>query len=674
MEAADERPAAPALTAAPALAAAALVFAAFFFSGGATSSPLLWIGGAAIVVAALTAAAGAFGVVASPRLDVAGAGFFACLVALTLWCGLTIVWSTEPDSSWRFTNRMLVYLAFALVGAFAAAQLARPGRSLLDGLALLLALLFGWAFLAKAVPGLYSDYGRVARLRAPIGYWNALALLGVVGVSVGVGVAVERGRRAWTRAGGTLLVYAATLAVLLAYSRANVALLVLLAFAWLALERRRPEILATLALGALPAIGVFGVCLALPGITNDGESRAVRAHDGWIFALVVVAVGAAVAAAASLLVRLEERRPLAPGVRERVDRAIRILLVAAVVAVVVLVAVFAGRVWHDFRAANEVSQGQGRFKTLASGNRWGWWQQAWHVFTRHPGGGTGAGTFDLTNRLHKTNPFDVAVEPHNVPLQFLSETGVPGLLLFLAVVGFASLAVVRARRRGGEVAVTAVGLALAVWALHLVVDIDWSYAAVTAPLLLAAGALTVAGGERRRAPSPARLLPAAAAVVVAAAAVYSLTLPWLAQRQLDAYANALTRGDVVAAFAHAKRAHGYDPLSVDALTSMAVVAPTDAQAFDLYRRALKLEPLNPDTWYALGDFEWHVAGDAKGAYLALDRSWGLDRRDGPLSVRCSLLDYARRAALGYGISCPPLGQAERPGARKGAARRSARRP
>src|SRR5581483_12289414 len=121
--------------------------------------------------------------------------------------------------------------------------------------AVLLGLLFGWALLAKAVPGLYTDYGRIARLRAPIGYWNALALLGVAGASVGVGLAVERTRRAWVRGTGALLVYAATLVVLLAYSRANVALLGLVAAAWLALERRRPETLATLAVGALPAIG-----------------------------------------------------------------------------------------------------------------------------------------------------------------------------------------------------------------------------------------------------------------------------------------------------------------------------------------------------------------------------------------------------------------------------------
>jgi hypothetical protein len=374
--------------------------------------------------------------------------------------------------------------------------------------------------------------------------------------------------------------------------------------------------------------------------------------------LVVVAAALAVAAAAFFVARFEERRPLGEATRARIDGAVRILLAAALVAVVVLVAVFAGRVWHDFRAANEVSQSQGRFRTLASGNRWGWWQQAWHVFTRHPGGGTGAGTFDLTNRLHRTNPFDVAVEPHNVPLQFLSETGIPGLLLFLGVVVSAAVGIVRARRRTGEVAVTAVGLALAAWALHLVVDIDWSYAAVTAPLLLAAGALTVTGRERRAA-RPIRLVPAAAAVVVAAAAIYSLALPWLAQRQLDAYASALTRGDAVAAFAHAKRAHGYDPLSVDALTSMGDTALTDRQAFDLYRRALKLEPLNPDVWYALGSFEWS-RGDARGAYLALDRSWGLDRRDGPLAKRCSLLDYARKKALGYGINCPPLGRAGHP--------------
>src|SRR6185503_14334032 len=42
--------------------------------------------------------------------------------------------------------------------------------------------------------------------------------------------------------------------------------------------------------------------------------------------------------------------------------------------------------------------------------------------------GTGAATFDLTHRLLRTDAV-VATEPHSVPLQLLSETGIVGALL-----------------------------------------------------------------------------------------------------------------------------------------------------------------------------------------------------------------------------------------------------
>ena len=40
-----------------------------------------------------------------------------------------------------------------------------------------------------------------------------------------------------------------------------------------------------------------------------------------------------------------------------------------------------------------VERARGISEALSS-NRWTWWHEAWHAFTRHPFGGTGAGTFD----------------------------------------------------------------------------------------------------------------------------------------------------------------------------------------------------------------------------------------------------------------------------------------
>ena len=49
-----------------------------------------------------------------------------------------------------------------------------------------------WALAEKAVPALYGDYGRLARLRSPVGYWNALALVVVFGLPLALWAATRR--------------------------------------------------------------------------------------------------------------------------------------------------------------------------------------------------------------------------------------------------------------------------------------------------------------------------------------------------------------------------------------------------------------------------------------------------------------------------------------------------
>src|SRR5438270_464132 len=88
--------------------------------------------------------------------------------------------------------------------------------------------------------------------------------------------------------------------------------------------------LAFALLGVLAAVTpplAFAVALPRPGLTSDSQSRSVRAHDGWVFAVAVVAVGLAVGAVASR-VRLRE------SLRPRIERLAAIAGAAAAVAVV----------------------------------------------------------------------------------------------------------------------------------------------------------------------------------------------------------------------------------------------------------------------------------------------------------------------------------------------------
>jgi O-antigen ligase/polysaccharide polymerase Wzy-like membrane protein len=621
-------------------AAAAVCFSALFFSGGFDDTKLVWIGGLALGLAALLAAAVLMRVLPAPRVDGATAAFVGCLLGLAVWMGASTIWSISPDRSWSYTNRTLVYAAFALGGLLLSALLPRPAPALAATAAALLGLVFGWALLAKCVPALYPDYGRVARLRSPVGYWNELALLGAVAVPVALWLAAPPSRSVRARACGVLLLFGATLTTLLTYSRFGIALAILAAVAWVLVEGDRVESLAAIVLGGGAGAAVFGAALALPGITKDGQARSIRAHDGWIFALVVV--GAAVLVVAAT--RLAAPRRVEADARRRIERIVAIAALALALAGLAVALAFAGRIWHAFTnpVSSQLSNSPGHLTSASSSNRWRWWQEEWHAFTGHPGGGTGAGTFELTDKMLRNSPL-VTTEPHNVPLQMLGETGIVGFLLFVAAIAAAAVGVARAHARETDRgAVTALAVGLAAFVAHMVVDFDWNFVATCGPLLFVAGGLVT-----RPATEPVRIrrpLLAVGAVLFAVVAVYSLAAPWLAQRQL---ASALTVAD-------AEQAHTYDPLSTQVLEDWAALEDASGnilRAQQLYEQAVSLEPENSDTWFELGAFYWyHHAWDK--AYAALSRSWA-DDRYGPAGKPCGLLDQARHKALGvWPASCP----------------------
>jgi hypothetical protein len=614
-----------------AFGAAAVCFCAVFFGGGASDPPLVWIGTAALVLAVVL-------LLDPPLLDRPAALFVGGMLGLAAWSGVSVIWSTSPDRTWVYTNRTLVYAAFALVGVLVGARVSRERLAL--AAAALLGLVAGWALLAKCVPALYSDYGRLARLRAPLDYWNELALLCDAGVAVALWLATVR-----RRIEGAVLLYALVVTLLLTYSRFGVVLACVLAVAWVLLDRGRVESLWVLVLGGGVGAAVFGVALKLPGITSDGQSRHVRAHDGWIFAVVVLA-GAALVAAGAFLLR---SRTFTPELRARIERLAGIAALVLALAAVALSVVYAGRIWHEFTnpGNTQVVNTKTRLGSAKS-DRWVWWQEAWHAFTQHPGGGTGAGTFQQTNQMLRHAPV-VVDEPHNVPLQFLTETGVVGLLLYLAAAAGALWGAWRARR---EPAGLALGLGVAAFFAHGVVDKDWNYVATCGPLLFLAGCL-VARPRPERARRPVLALAAAA---VALAIVYSLAAPWLATRQL---ASASTVAQV-------KHARSYDPLSVDALLELAALEAATgnpSSALQHYLDAVKLEPENALASYELGAFyfgykQWGLA------YDALNNSYTYDRF-GPASKTCGLLDQARAKAHNFSPprvlkSCPGLRRSAKP--------------
>lgn len=594
--------------------AGVLLAASLLFGGGSTVGPVAWIGAGAVLAAVVACGAALWGLIPAPALGREGLAFAFLAGGFVAWNAVTILWSAAPDRSWEYFNRGLVYLAFGVVGAFVGSAVAP--RLVVWLLGALIGATCLWALAGKAMPALYDDYGRLARLRSPVGYWNALALVIVFGLPLALWVATRPRHSRLVRAGAVVLLYSFLVALVLTFSRGGILAALVALGLWLRLARERFDNVAALVTAAVPAAAVLAVALSLPGIAQGGQSRSVRVEDGGWFALVFL-LGAGVAFAGAFLAR-ERPSP---------ERQRLLLRIAAVVAVALLVS-GAGVIASQGNPlkAEDVSQSPSRLSEGSLNNRWGWWKVAWRGFEGQPLGGTGAGSFELVHRKLRTDNVRVR-EVHSLPLQFLSETGLVGFLLAAGAAAAALLGAWRAigRLQGDEQAgVAALAVVLPTFLVHGTVDYDWEFLALCGPLLFVTGFLLATGREAVRVRGRVWAL---VLVLVAWAALYSIAAPRVAAARVgDAYVE-LERGSVEKAIDSAKSAHSLDPLSIEPLEAWASAEETRGhlpRARELYVRAVELQPLNWVAWYELGRFDQEVIGDDAAAKRELRRAIELD--------------------------------------------------
>jgi hypothetical protein len=290
-----------------------------------------------------------------------------------------------------------------------------------------------------------------------------------------------------------------------------------------------------------------------------------------------------------------------------------------------------------------------RFASTTSSNRWAWWREAVGAWSDRPVGGWGAGSFAVTHLLYRTTTVPVA-QPHDVPLQWLAETGVVGLLL--AVLGLGLLvaaAVVRVRGmaagRERDLAAALLGVVCA-WLAHSLLEWHWDLPGVTVPALVALGVLAArpGGGAVAARVGPARLGLLAGAALAAAALVVSAAIPaWSAARAASAQAEAASGGRLEDAAARAELAARIDPLSVRPLLAAAAIAKgrdRPLEARDALLRAVRRQPWNATAWARLSAAALELA-DREGAARAARRWLELD----PASPQARDTAYGTRALL-----------------------------
>jgi O-antigen ligase/polysaccharide polymerase Wzy-like membrane protein len=623
-----------------ALVGASLVGAVFAGDGSGTRGTLP-VGGGALLVLTAALVVVSLGRLPAPRIGRAGAVLFGSFVLLVAWLGSTVWWSIVPDRSWEAFNKSVAYLVFLGLGFV----LAGVGRALAARLAAwMLAIVLGttlvWALVTKAMPALAEDE-RVARLNEPVDHWNALALLADVAVVLGLWLATTTAHRRVVRVGGGLLVYVATLALLLTLSRAGVVVGVGVLALWLALTSERVPSGLVLVAASGPALLVAGWAFTRDALTEDLARHADRVADGRVFGALAL-VGAALVL---LLVALGMRRPLSLDGRRRVGRWLVALAGVLVLAAAVGGSVAAADTASSGRECAEVVNDPSRFGSLDVSNRLCWWREAVDVYRQHAPEGAGAGTFETARKRFRPNA-ETVLQPHSVPLQQLADGGIVALVLFLVVIlaGIA-VCVCAVRRLAGpeRAAAAALVAAPAAYLGHSLVDYNWDFLAVTAPTLVVLGSLAAAG--REEGVPRARPLLGIGAVVLAALVLVSFSFPRLADRAERRSTRALADGDLQMALDEARWAHFFNPVSADPWFARARVEEVRgvmrrAEAF--YIKAIELQPDNPLTWYTAGIFEFEARKNLCATYRYLNEAYTLDPK-GDQWTRGSPIDVARDA-------------------------------
>lgn len=530
--------------------------------------------------------------------------------AFVLWSFASIAWADVKGEAWNGANRSLFYLCiFAVLALW-------PWTPLAAGVAV------GGFAVGIALVGVGSV--EVARrwdepidafigslFVEPIGYHNATAALFALAFWPALLLASRREVHPLLR--GLMLASAGVLLslALLPQSRGSLFVFPVALAVYLAVVPGRARSIITL----VPVLGTTALALdpLLDLYTAAGEgdpaTGLARVRDA-------VALQAGALLVLGIVAAFVDRRLALP---DRVARAgAQTVVVASLAAVAIGVAVVlpddpVDRVtaaWEDFKAGDRPDDGTTHFTSSLGSNRYDFWRVGLDVFRDAPLQGIGADNFAVEYLLDRRSD-EEPLYPHSLEVQMLSQVGLVGSCFLVLFLGAAVLATF-ADRRGAPfpAALSAAAVAgCAYWAGHSSGDWLWETPAVTAPALGFLG-LAVGLGSRPAGPRDRRApwaLSVGGAAVVAAAV--SLTLPWLAAKEMRAAASSWA-ADPQAAYDRLERARALNPLSDRPDQLMGAIASREGDWETMrsaFERALER---NPFSWYA--HFELAVVAAVEG--------------------------------------------------------------
>ena len=420
-----------------------------------------------------------------PILFLLALGVFA---AFAVWAGLSVLWSFGPDLTWVSFNLAAFYLAVVAVLGLTSTR-ALQLWTVAYGYLTVATAVGVYAFLGKGLPAVVTHAHTYARLDSPVGYWNVLALMMVLGLLVALAVAGDR------RTGAVLRTVAAAAAVPMSFtfffslSRGGWLALMVALVLYFAFTTTRLASFFTLAAVVAPVALVLWRLRGLGTLFTETTDDALRTSQGgvllrWAIAAVLVTAGLQLAVA--LLHR-----------RVRWPRWSAIAAGAVVLAVIALVAVsgpgryvqtHGGVPWvkdklHALLSESSAGGGNGaaRLIVVSNNGRVEVWREAARQSRYHRLAGTGAGTFPFTHYRFRTQG-GVIKHAHSQWFNVLSELGLVGLVLFVAaMVLFVAAAVGNpfSRRRDPlHPLLVALQAGVIAFFVHISWDWDWDMAAI----------------------------------------------------------------------------------------------------------------------------------------------------------------------------------------------------
>ncbi|HWC28143.1 MAG TPA: O-antigen ligase family protein [Solirubrobacteraceae bacterium] len=582
------------------------------------------------------------------------------LAGFAVWCGVTLLWSVAPDRTWAHVNRAVAYILVLVLAIALASSLPRAITRFAYGWLLVALACAVYALAGKIIPGvelLGVDFNHTAiasRLRAPLEYWNALGLVMVLAIPIALRLTTDVSRRDATRLAGLAALFVLLVTLCMTYSRGGILACLVALIVLTVLGGPRLRGLAVVAVTVVVSIPVLALAFNRPALKGINVPLDERVPDGIVLGLVMAGCLIALLIAGWGLLRLEERVAWSAERTQLVWRGLG--AAAAILAVLTIGGILAAeggpggwadRSWEKFTetSRDDVSD-PARIVSSNSGNRWVWWEEAAGAWSEKPLHGWGAGSFPVTHRMYREVELGVQ-QPHNMPLQFLAETGIVGALLAIGAIGFllfSALDRIRSMAGGRErdIAVALFAGAVA-WFVHWLVDWDWDIPGVTVPALIFLGVLVAAPWAPRSGPpvfrsaTGARAAALALACVVAGLVIVSAALPMIADQKASS-AQAVSRDagaeELEDAAADAALAARLDPTAVRPLLAAAAIAEGRDRLLEARRfllEAVDRQPYSTVAWQRLLELALRTA-DRPGARAAARRLLELDPIGTPTRV------------------------------------------